>query len=142
MHDNRSCLQSYIPNLDTFDGIINFLLLCNLVILGNILDFRTYLAPNQPPERDMTPAEQEVLDSYDQNKIPKQERVAMMFYRGLAFKVIEWIKLHFDFWNPEGEAIDLPLHYLTQQLLALSEYQQGSCRGTTLHTRPSPETNH
>jgi hypothetical protein len=114
---------SHIPDLDTFDGIVNLLSLCNLVILGNVLDFRTYLAPNQPPERDATPAEQEVLDNYDRNKIPKQERVAMMFYRGLAFEVIEWIKLHFDFWNPEGEPVDLPSHYLTQQLLALSEYK-------------------
>lgn len=114
---------SHIPDLDTFDGIINLLSLCNLVILGNVLGFRMYLAPNQPPERDATPAKEEVMINYDRNKIPKQERVAMMLYRGLAFKVIDWIRLHFVFWNPEGKTVNLPSHYLTQQLLALSEYK-------------------
>jgi hypothetical protein len=49
--------------------------------------------------------------------------VAMMFYRGLAFEVIEWVKRNFEFWNPKGKAVDLPSHYLTQQLLALLEYK-------------------
>lgn len=114
---------SHIPDLNTFGGIINLLSLCNLVILGNVLDFSTYLAPNQPPERNTMLAEQEVLENHDRNKIPKQERVAMMFYRGLAFEVIGWMKLHFEFWNPKGEAVDLPSHYLAQQLLALLEYK-------------------
>jgi hypothetical protein len=115
---------SHIPDLNTFGGIINLLSLCNLVILGNVLDFRTYLAPNQPPERNATPAEEEVLEHHDRNKIPKQERVAMMLYRGLAFEVIEWVKQNFEFRNPKGKAVDLPSHYLAQQLLALLEYKK------------------
>ena len=124
---------THLPDLNTFDGIINLLSLCNLVILGNVLDFRTYLAPNQPPERAATPAEQHVLEGYDRNKIPKQERAAMMFYRGLAFEVVDWIKLRFHFWDPKGQDIDLPSHYLIQQLLALLEYKSDAAENKKGH---------
>lgn len=47
----------------------------------------------------------------------------MMYYRGLAFEVIDWIKARYQFWDPEGTAVDLPSHYLTQQILSLLKYK-------------------
>ncbi|KAF8953374.1 hypothetical protein BDZ97DRAFT_1679585 [Flammula alnicola] len=44
----------HLLQVNTFQDLINLLFLCNLVILANVLDFCTYLAPNQPEEKDLS----------------------------------------------------------------------------------------
>ena len=96
---------SHIPDLNTFGSSINLLSLCNLVILGNVLDFSTYLAPNQPPERNTTLAEQEVLKNHDRNTIPKQERGAMMFYTALLLRSLGGWSCILSFGTPRARLL-------------------------------------
>jgi len=55
----------HLPDLNTFDGILNLLSTCSLSILGNILDFQTYSAPNQDEEDQVSAAQKCLMAMYN-----------------------------------------------------------------------------
>ena len=60
---------------------------CALAVLGNVLDFRTYSAPNQA-EEDLTRKEQlQLWNDFDQNDIPGDECMAICYARGVALAI-------------------------------------------------------
>ena len=50
---NYSSDEEYhqLPDVRTVNGLLDLILGCTLAILGNVLDFRTYCAPNQTEEK-------------------------------------------------------------------------------------------
>ncbi|KAF8957876.1 hypothetical protein BDZ97DRAFT_1669173, partial [Flammula alnicola] len=114
----------HLPDVQTFPGLVNLLSLCNLVILGNVLDFRAYSAPNQKAEDGADPHQQVLMDHYDRNNISKQERVSMMFARGIALELVRWVREFCVVTSPKGEVIpDLPSDYISRQMAALLKYK-------------------
>lgn len=113
----------HLPDVNTFQGLINLLSLCNLVILGNVLDFRTYVAPNQSPGHPADSRQKKLMKTYDRNNIPKEERLSMVYTRGLALEIFQWVRDLCEVRNPDGEVIDITCLYLTQQLASLLRYK-------------------
>ncbi|KAF8965329.1 hypothetical protein BDZ97DRAFT_1659254, partial [Flammula alnicola] len=114
----------HLPDVQTFPGLVNLLSLCNLVILGNVLDFRAYSAPNQKAEDGADPHQQVLMERYDRNNISKQERVSMMFAHGIALELVCWVREFCVVTSPKGEVIpDLPSDYISRQMAALLKYK-------------------
>lgn len=128
---NRSSDDEYIhlPDVRKVDGLLDLISGCTLVILGNVLDFRTYCAPNQT-ENDPTTVEQEHLwKEFDRNDILADERMSMCYARGIALRVFEWIRGWCIVRNPDGGVIDdLPSKHVVQVLGALLAYKSKADR--------------
>jgi hypothetical protein len=73
----------HLPNIITIDGLMNLLSACVLVVLGNVLDFRTYRAPTQEVNQKANDHQQILIDS-DINTIPVHERFAMCYSRWIG----------------------------------------------------------
>jgi hypothetical protein len=114
----------HLPDVHTVEGLLDLISGCTLVILGNVVDFRTYCAPNQT-EDDPTTAEQHRLwKEFDRNDILGDERMAMCYARGMALCVFEWIRGWCVVRNPEGGVIhDLPSKHVVQIMDALLAYK-------------------
>ncbi len=94
---------------------MSLLSLCVLVILGNVLDFRTYTTSGNPRVQPLTKDEKRLITIYDINGIPKNERLAMCYTRGAALHLFRWVRECCLIRGPEGSVIeDLPSRFLTQ----------------------------
>ena len=71
----------YFPNVGNIDGLMNLLSTCVLVVLFNVLDFRTYWAPTQEDYQKAN-KNQQILINHDCNTIPINERFAICYSRG------------------------------------------------------------
>ncbi|KAF8809712.1 hypothetical protein BYT27DRAFT_7222307 [Phlegmacium glaucopus] len=105
---------SHLPNVNNIDGLMNLLSACVLIILGNVLDFRTYCAPtqeeNQKPDKN-----QQILIDHDINTIPVNEQFAICYSRGVALHLINWIRHFCVITGPGGENVrDLPSYFFVQ----------------------------
>jgi hypothetical protein len=103
---------SHLPDVDRIDGLMNLLSACVLVVLGNVLDFRTYRAPTQE-ENQKADKNQQTLIDYEINTIPVSERLAICYSRGIALHIINWIRHFCQITGPGGEDVkDLPSYFL------------------------------
>jgi hypothetical protein len=115
----------HLPNVQTVDGLLDLIAGCTLVILGNVLDFRTYCAPNQAEEHTTTKEQQHLWNKFDRNDIPAEERIAMCYARGAALELFGWIRKYCIVKNPASEIIvDWPSKYLVNLLRALLVYKE------------------
>lgn len=106
------------------DGLLNLISGCTLAILGNVLDFRTYSAPNQAEDDPMTKEQQQLWKDFDRNDIPGDERMAICYARGIALAVFQWIRTRCIVKDPVGEVLDdLPLKQMVELLGALLAYK-------------------
>lgn len=53
---------SHLPEIHNIDGLMNLLSACVLVVLGNVLDFRTYRAPTQEENQKANKNQQILID--------------------------------------------------------------------------------
>jgi len=114
----------HLPNVQTFQGLMDLISGCALAVLGNVLDFRTYSAPNQAEEDPTTRAQLQLWKDFDQNDIPGDERMAICYARGVALAVFGWIRDWCIVKTPDGEVVeDLPSKYLVNLLDALVGYK-------------------
>ena len=113
-----------MPDVQTIDGLLNLLAACNLAILGNVLDFRTYSVPNQREDEVMYPGQRLLMRKYDRNGIPSNERLAIIYARGAALSIFDWIRISFVVTGPDGNEVDdLPSKFLVQIIKALCIYK-------------------
>lgn len=99
---------------------------CILVILGNVLDFRTYRAPNQE-EYTKADKNQQILLDHEINGIPVSERFAICYARGTALHLVNWIRRCAIITSPEGHIIsDLPALFFVQIGQTLIKYKEGA----------------
>jgi hypothetical protein len=114
----------HLPDLATFDGVLNLLSGCILAILGNVLDFRTYSAPNQGEDEAPSDTHIPLMKQYDCNNIPRNERMAICYARGIALSIFEWVRSQFVITGPDGNVVDdLPSLFLVQILKSVVSYK-------------------
>ncbi|KAF9521643.1 hypothetical protein CPB83DRAFT_778366 [Crepidotus variabilis] len=124
-YDDEDMEIQHLPNIATLDGVLDLLSLCNLVILGNVLDYRTYSAPNQAEKKEITPLQALNMEGFDQNDIPWDERVSACYARGIAITVLRAIQQHCLIVNGEGyEQSLLPTRMLARQIKGLFLYKK------------------
>lgn len=91
--------SGHLPDLKTIDGVLNLLSLCWLVILGNVIDPRTYNPPNRSnSSSNLNPANEEdyrKLHEEDFNDIPIHERINMSYARGISYSLVRWLDSHY-----------------------------------------------
>ncbi len=105
---------------------MNLLSACVLVILGNVLDFRTYRAPTQD-EDTIADKNQQILIDHEINNIPFSERISVCYARGVALHIINWIRHCTVITGPGGLAIDdLPSRFFVQVAHTLIKYKEGA----------------
>ncbi|KJA15033.1 hypothetical protein HYPSUDRAFT_149642 [Hypholoma sublateritium FD-334 SS-4] len=115
----------HLPNLDKIGGLMSLLSLCVLVILGNVLDFRTYTASSLQQAQPLMEAEKWLMMTYDINGIPTNERLAMCYTRGAALHLFRWVRECCVIHGPEGSVVeDLPFRFLTQIGRAMIHYKK------------------
>ncbi len=106
------------------DGLLDLISGCTLAILGNVLDFRTYCAPNQAEANPTTSEQQSLWKKFDWNNIRGEERMAICYTRGIALHVFAWIWKQRIVKTPNGEIMDdLPSKYVVELLDALLAYK-------------------
>jgi hypothetical protein len=105
---------------------MNLLSACVLVVLGNVLDFRTYRAPTQE-ENHKANKNQQILIDHDFNTIPVDERFAVCYSRGVALHLMDWIRRFCVITGPGGGIVqDLPSSFLVQIAQTLIKYKMGA----------------
>lgn len=115
--------------MTTFDGLLDLLSACTLAILGNVLEPRTYSAPNQSADEAMSDTQKNFMMKYDRNNIPTNERKAIIYARGVALYMFRWVRSEFDITGPDGHVVeDLPSRFLVQILKALITYKAQAMR--------------
>ena len=119
----------HIPDINTFDGVLDLLSGCILAILGNVLDFRTYSAPNQGDEQQMSMSQSVMMMAFDRNDISRNERMAICYVRGVALSLFDWVRCQLVITGPEGHVLDdLPSRFLVQILKSLINYKSKAMR--------------
>lgn len=92
---NEAPENEHLPILNNIDGILDLLSLCWLVIMGNVLDSRTYAPPNQSAEQPSEKEQKRRLRDYDLNNITLKERLNMAYARGIAYCLVGWLDAHY-----------------------------------------------
>src|SRR5271168_4378225 len=116
----------YMHSIDPAASHLNLLSACVLVILGDVLDFRTYCAPTQE-EYTKADKNQQILIDHDINTIPINERLAICYARGIALRLINWIRHCSVITGPGGDTMyDLPSRFFIQIAQTLIKYKQGA----------------
>jgi hypothetical protein len=128
----------HLPDVETFDGLLDLVSACSLVILGDILDVRTYSAPNQGDDEEISNVQRSLMLKYDQNNIPRNERLAIIYAQGVAFSIFNWVQSHFIVTGPDGDVDDLPSCFLVQILKTLIKCKQKAMR---LQLKGAPHCN-
>lgn len=96
------------------------------MILGNVLDLRTYQSPGQT-ESDSQDSDivNSALLNADMNMIPLNERMASCYARGVALHLLDWIRECVVVTTPEGNVIDdLPSMFFHQTISSLEQYKE------------------
>lgn len=82
-HDHRDF--GHLPDLTTMPELLDFLTLCNMGILFNVLDRCTYGTPGQSYIDSLH------IDQYDYNTIPEDDHQKFIYTRGLSLELIQWL---------------------------------------------------
>lgn len=92
--------------------------------MGNVLDFRTYRAPSQKEQAKPRASEILLIDKFDWNSIPLNERQAICYSRGVALFFMKWIRACCVVRSPDGNIVqDLPSCFLVQIANSLLNYK-------------------
>lgn len=83
-------MRAHIPDLKSMNSVLDLASACNLAILSNALDFRTYTHPNQTDDKPLTDEEKLQMDMYDLNSMPESDRAGCVYARGLALDLFDW----------------------------------------------------
>ena len=97
---------------------------CTFAILANVLNFRTYSAPNQPEATPTTRGQSSLWSNLDRNNIPGDECMAIVYAHGIALSVFAWIRKWCIVKDPKSKIIhDVPSKYIVHLLGALLAYK-------------------
>jgi hypothetical protein len=105
-------------------GLLDFLTLCNIGILFNVLDRRTY------GEKDQSYLDNLRMEKHDYNAIPEDDRRKYVYARGISLELVHWLNSRLIVTGVEGSANhqerlkieDLQVQYITRQGLTLFQY--------------------
>ncbi|KAH6899606.1 hypothetical protein BKA70DRAFT_1437414 [Coprinopsis sp. MPI-PUGE-AT-0042] len=85
-----------------------FALLC-FMELQNVLDFRSYICPDDDASSVWYRISVESMTSCDVNAIPHEERLECIYTRGLALELAAWVFAHYDILPQTGPQANRPL---------------------------------
>ncbi|KDR65363.1 hypothetical protein GALMADRAFT_148754 [Galerina marginata CBS 339.88] len=124
-----------IFHLKTFESVLDLLCLCNLVILGNVLDERTYLGPNQQAEARTHPVAERRMTEHDANTLDRCERLRMVQARGMCFYLLDWFEECYEIRNTETNAVvrAVPYSFLAKQGAAIVKYKKNAWNRATIN---------
>lgn len=114
--------SGHLPDLTTMPGLLDFLTLCNMGILFNVLDRRTYGTPGQSYIDSLR------LNQYDYNPISEDDRRNFVYARGVSLELVHWLNSRLIVTCVEGnpqerlEIEDLHVHHITRQGLFMLQY--------------------
>lgn len=100
--------RGHIPDIFTFDGLLDVLSLCNLMELGNVIHYKTYTTEG----------------------MGSSERRRMIMGRIISHQVREWLAANIEIYDPSATTIlrsldrDVFYHYLGSQAAALVHYRK------------------
>jgi len=115
--------------MSVMDGLLNLLSLASLNFLGNVLDFRTYSAPNQGEDEAATSEQILLLNKYDCCHISGDERASICYARGIAVAIFNWIRSTCTVTDPDGNTVeDIPSYFVCRVLKALLRYKACAMR--------------
>ena len=102
----------------TMAGVIDFLTICNMGILFNVLDRRTY------GESDMSYMDILRMDKFDFNAISEEDRRRYVYARGLSLELVSWLHSKITIATAKGTVNieDLQVQYITQQGFTMLQY--------------------
>jgi hypothetical protein len=105
-----------VPNLKSFESVLDLFTFCNLMVMANILDLRTY----QPATR---------FSGHDVNSIPAKERYEMAYARGRCWDILGWFFHRYELYDNEtGLPIDgfkeVAMRYLAHQASMIIEFKK------------------
>ncbi|PPQ66501.1 hypothetical protein CVT26_011189 [Gymnopilus dilepis] len=101
------------PDVHTFMGFLDFLSLCSVIILGNVLDARSYAITSNLNSWMSKETKDFLINTYDFNDIILPERLSMMYARGLAFELLDWAREFVTVTSSSGAVLDdFPTQYL------------------------------
>ncbi|PPQ73310.1 hypothetical protein CVT24_012309 [Panaeolus cyanescens] len=127
----------HLIDITNWKGLSALLTLCNLVILSNVLDFRTYLGPNQPDDSSPTPKHINDMDSFDSNHISWAERMAICDARGRAWTILVGVMACCEITSIQEtssrqfsthDISNIPLVHLARQLVAIGSLKSSAIR--------------
>ncbi|PPQ74768.1 hypothetical protein CVT26_005013 [Gymnopilus dilepis] len=95
----------HLPAIHTAKGLCDLLSVCSLLILSNVIDARTYLAPNQSAITSPDDLRLSIRDRFDRTGISRKERISMIYARGLAFEILQWITEYCEMRDGQGNVI-------------------------------------
>ena len=111
-HKSEDPFHHHLPDVTTMNGILSLLSLATLNLLGNVLDFWTYSAPNQGENTEASDEQKKLLVMYDRCDITGDERSAMCYARGVAVVIFDWIRKHCTITGGNGGDVDdIPSQY-------------------------------
>lgn len=115
----------HLPNLTSIDGVLDLLTFCNMMIMANVLDSRTY-----EPAPGST---QYLMDMYDVNAIPAKERQQMAYARGRCWDILRWFFHKYEIYDKELDfAIDgfheIGMGYLAHQRTMILDFKRISTK--------------
>ena len=77
----------------------------------------------------MSSTQQAMFVRYDRNDIPRNERMAICYVRGVALFLFDWVRQRCVITAPDGHVIhDLPSRFLVQILKSLINYKSKAMR--------------
>ena len=116
--------QSHLPDIASMEGLTQLLSLAALNFLGNVLDFRTYSAPNQEEDEDISDAQRRLMLKYDCCDISRNERASMCYARGVSLAIFGWVRRCIVVVPPDGQEVhDYPSYMLARILKTLLKYK-------------------
>ncbi|PPQ97599.1 hypothetical protein CVT26_002398 [Gymnopilus dilepis] len=119
----------HLPKVHTFEGLSDLLSLCNLLVLANVLDPRTYSPPNHMNEATIDDSQLSLMDRFDRTDISRKERLCMAYARGVALSTMRWVREFCEVTSADGTVIsDFPFKYLTYQMVALLRFKKAAER--------------
>lgn len=115
----------HVPKLTDFNSVLDLFTFCNLMVMMNVLDFRTYL----PVEGVPASVGNELWDKHDANSIQATERYEMAYARGRCWDIYSWFFTVYELFDKDsGETIDgmddVAMVYLTHQASAILEFKR------------------
>lgn len=112
---------------------MDLLCACTMVLLNNVLEFRTYQPPNDVPheEADLP----DCLLDHDINNILYYERADICYAHGVALRIFRWIRQCAIVRDPSGRTVEdlcsLFFVQIVSSLLSYGEAASASDLGTT-----------
>ncbi len=105
--------EAHLPNLKEPESVVDFLCLCAIGILSNVLDPRTYQYLDVPDSRMW-----EFHKKHDVNAIPHNEREAYVYTRALSYQLVEWFFNAYEVTTRGGIALADPWRLVFAEPLA------------------------